>query len=170
MKSSEACAAEFWIVVARVNLASDEPSQGAADNDVAGKMFFAGDSGYAYAGGQAVSQQFGQRAGIFMSQDAGDGPSHDGVTGGKRGVQGVATSESPLARVVGWKLAASGEFENFVNQHGVNCGLSRQNAGFALMIIAVPTAQEIKSATSAEDRCESRIRKCRRALCQRAGV
>src|SRR6202030_1435628 len=94
-------ASEFRIMVCTVHLPPDQPPDRPSHDHIRGKMLLAENAACADRRGQAVRRKLSEWAGIFVSDDAGDGPGHSRMVGWKR-----ITAPEKFARALSWPLAS----------------------------------------------------------------
>src|SRR5215472_9688928 len=109
-------------------------------------MLFGPDAGYADGRCQAINDEFGQRAVIFMREDSGGGPSSCRMIGWKR----CATfEEKALAGSFERALAPGNQFDGLGSDEGVDDGFAREETRFTLSLIVGLKAPQIHSAGDA---------------------
>src|ERR1017187_4458470 len=148
---------DFRIAVLRVgaeDLPADIPPQGAAYDCVRCPVLMPHNPRSAHPSGQAVSQELGQGAGIFVSNHAGNRPTDGSVLGRERN----STLEKLPLSVAGKRAVPSeGVFEGFRIQERVNAGFSTEKSRFAFLIVVRQVSPEEHSSTRGSHYSESGI-------------
>src|SRR5216683_3651907 len=103
------------------DLAANQPSNRTAHNNIRGKMLFSEDARCAHGRGQAIDRKLCKRTGIFVGDDAGDGPGYRRVVRWKRDAMLKKIAE-PLALV--GALSSKRVFECRIDGKTVDRGFS----------------------------------------------
>src|SRR5579864_7071895 len=120
------------------NLPSHIPPQRTANGDVRDKMLVAHPPRDAHSSGNAVGQKLGKRAWIFMSNDAGNGPTHGSVRGRKR----ISSHEEPSRAGANKRpFPARCIFEEFRIEECANRSFSSQEPSLAFLIVLLEVPQ-----------------------------
>src|SRR5260370_35753088 len=108
-----------------------KPADGAADQNVRWEMLLTADARRAYRGGQTVNKQRGQRAGVFVGDDASDRPCGCCMF---RRERNAALTESSAIVVLQRPLAAERVLHCIDWNQAIDCCFPSQNAGFNFVI------------------------------------
>src|SRR6267378_6694748 len=103
-------------------------------------MLLCTDARRADGGCQAVDKQRGQRAGVFVCDYAGDGPCSRCVLRWKRD---AALTEPTAIIVLQGTLTAECVLHRIDRTEAVDCGFSRQDSGFNLVIVMRDVAPQV---------------------------
>src|ERR1035438_4033292 len=104
-------------------IAADKPSHSAAYHHIRGEMLSAQNSGQAYAGGEPIRSDLGERSAVFRGDHGCRGPGDDAVVRRERGV-GAHTGLEKLALgiITGGPLAERHEFHDLGNSQAIQNG------------------------------------------------
>ena len=134
---------EAEVVVSAVDVASDEPASGTADDDVGGEVFVGQDAADADAGGGAVDGSTGYPTGVLFADDGGHGPCGCGVVRGKGGTGGRGGEEVSLGVVDEGSITTGDEFDDLGDGQGVAKGFAGEECGLVGLGCVVAEAPEV---------------------------
>src|SRR5205823_9287446 len=121
-----------------IHLASDQVSQRAAHQNVAGKMVSSSCTGSADPSGQAIGKELGEWTWILVSNHRCHRPGEHGMVGRKRRIADRASKELSLPCAFVRTLSPGNQLEDFIDQIAVEESLAGKNAGFGLVVVSVP--------------------------------
>ncbi len=121
----------------------DEIADSASNEDVRGKVLFAGDTRGADGRSAPVCQQFGEPSGVFMRQNGGESEGQSSVSR-REGVVACALKEAASAVDFERTLTLERILEHLINGQRVHHRFSAENARFALLAVSGIPAQQIK--------------------------
>src|SRR5450759_2465677 len=124
-----------------VYIPADQIAEGAAHDHVGGEVLPGRDARQSNSRGRAVGQQFGQRSGIFLGDDARDRPCGQGMFRGKRGAAG---SEAAGVRLVRTRSLES-EFHSLAHDYAVHRRFTRQYAGLAAVVVVGGCSAQVQA-------------------------
>src|ERR1039458_2658516 len=134
------CVSADFVVLA-IDIMADQPTGGAAYQDIRGEMLLSKHAGEAYAGGQGVNTELAQARGVFIGQHRGRRPGEDAVRGGERRVDsGASLEELALVLVYTGPLAPEDELHALLDDEAVEDRLSAEESGLLGMRIGVRQA------------------------------
>jgi hypothetical protein len=152
------------VVVCAVDVASDEPACGAADEDVGGEVLLCEDAADADASGGAVDDGSGEPAWVFFADDGGHGPGGCGVVGREGGFSRAGVEEVSFCVVDEGTVAAGDELDDFSDGKRVDEGLSGKDGGFVGLRGVVVQAPQVHAGGECAECHSAGVRESREVL------
>src|SRR5579864_90380 len=149
-----------------VNVLAGQIPESCADQNIRREVLLRRNPGCTYHSRHPVRNKFHKRAGIFMRHDSCDRPRRRRMFRGKRRSR---TPEWASAVSQERSLTACRKFQSFNHYQRIDCRLSTQKSGLALMLIVRQQPEKIESTCSAGHRIGAVVREMSIAR-QRVGI
>ncbi len=140
--------AKLRIMVATINILGDEIAENASDENVGGEVLLAVDARVVDGCSEAIDDNFGEDTGIFVGNDAGDGPGGGSMFGRKGS---AARKERAAAIALIGTLAAKSIFQGFRDEQAVERSFTSEPAGFAPVLAMIDVTEEPHTASTADE-------------------